>query len=116
MNWDKIKLGLWSAVGGAILLAIVGFKWGGWMTGGTAKAMAEEIAATAVAERFAPFCVAQFNRDSEKDQKLREFKEKDSWNGQKYVEQQGWATILGETTPDSKVAEVCAKRLMENTQ
>lgn len=115
MDWDKIKLGLWSAVGGAILLAVVGFTWGGWVTGGTAQAMAEETAANKVAERFAPFCVAQFNKDSERDRKLKEFKEKDSWNGQKYVEQQGWATILGETEPDSKVAEVCAKQLLERT-
>ena len=114
MDWGQIKLGFWSAAGGAILLAIVGFKWGGWMTGGTAKAMADEIAANAVAERLTPFCVAKFNTDSERDQKLKEFKEKDSWNGQKYVEQQGWATILGETTPDSKIAEECAKRLMKN--
>jgi len=115
MDWEKIKLGLWGAVGGAILLAIVGFKWGGWVTGGTAQAMAEELAANEVAERLAPFCVAQFNKDSERDSKLKEFKEKDSWNGQKYVEQQGWATILGETEPDSKLAEVCAKQLTERT-
>lgn len=76
MDWDKIKLGLWSAVGGAILLAVVGFTWGGWVTGGTAQAMAEELAANQVAERFAPFCVAQFNKDSERDRKLKEFKER----------------------------------------
>ncbi len=115
MDWEKIKLGLWGGVGGAIVLAIVGFKWGGWVTGGTARAMAEEYAANEVAERLAPFCVAQFNKDSERDQKLKEFKEKDSWNGRKYVEQQGWATILGETEPDSKLAEVCAKQLTERT-
>ena len=27
MDWEKIKLGAWSAVGGAIILAIVGFTW-----------------------------------------------------------------------------------------
>jgi len=115
MDWDKLKLGLWSAVGGAILLAIVGFKWGGWVTGGTAQTMAEEFAANEVAERFAPFCVAQFDKDSERDRKLKEFKEKDSWNGQKYVEKQGWATIIGETEPNSMLAEVCARQLRERT-
>jgi len=28
MNWEKIKIGLWGAIGGAILAAIVGFSWG----------------------------------------------------------------------------------------
>ena len=45
MDWEKIKLGSWSAVGGAIGLAIVGFNWGGWVTGGAAEAMAKQRAA-----------------------------------------------------------------------
>ena len=52
MDWERIKPVLWGAVGGAIVLAIVGFNWGGWVTGGTAVAMAKETAATAVAERL----------------------------------------------------------------
>lgn len=116
MDWDKIKLGCWSAVGGAILAAIVGFNWGGWVTGGTAAVMAKEIAEIAVAKRFTPICVAQFNRDSKKEEKLKEFKAKDSWDGQKYVEAQGWATLPGEERPDSRIAESCAKQLKESAK
>ena len=116
MDWQKIKLGFWSAVGGAILAAIVGFNWGGWVTGGTAEGMAKEIADNAVAKRFTPSCVARFNQDSKKEQKLKEIKAKDSWDGQKYVEEQGWATLPGEEKPDSKVAESCAKQLMESAK
>lgn len=116
MDWDKIKLGFWSAVGGATLAAIVGFNWGGWVTSGTADAMAKEIAENTVTKRFTPICVAQFNRDAKKVQKLKEFKGRDSWNGQKFIEEQGWATIPGEEKPDSKIVEACAKHLTENTQ
>jgi hypothetical protein len=38
MDWQKIKFGLLSAVGGAIVLAVIGFNWGGWVTTGTAEA------------------------------------------------------------------------------
>ena len=72
MDWEKTKPVLWGAVGGAILLAIIGFNWGGWVTTGTAEAMAKESAANAVAERLGSICVAQLNRDSEKAQKLKE--------------------------------------------
>ena len=113
MDWEKIKLGLWSAIGGAIVLAIVGFKWGGWVTSGTAREMAEERASEAVVNRLTPICVAQFNQDPEKDQKLKELKKKDFWDRGKYVEKQGWATMLGEKEPNSEVADECAKRLME---
>ena len=61
MNSEKIKLGLWSGVGGALATMYVGFNFGGWVTNGGAVAMAKETAATAVAERLGTICVAQFN-------------------------------------------------------
>ena len=113
MDWGKIKLGSWSAVGGAIVLAYVGFNFGGWVTGGAAAAMAKEIAADAVAERFGSICAAQFNRESEKDQKLKEMKGKESWDRSRYIEKQSWAIMPGEDKADSKVADACAKHFAE---
>jgi len=111
MDWEKIKLGSWSAVGGAIALAIVGFNWGGWVTGGAADAMAKEIAANAVAERLGSICFAQFNQDTQKGQMLKEMKEKDPWDKARYIEKQSWAIMPGEDKPDSKVADACAKHV-----
>ncbi len=113
MNWEKIKLGLWGAVGGAIVSAIIGFAWGGWVTGGTAQTMAEEMAEDAVVDRLAPICVEQFTQGLEKVQKLEELKKTDSWQRDDYVGEQGWATMPGEDKPDSKVAKKCADMLME---
>ena len=113
MNWEKIKTALWGAIGGAIVLAIVGFAWGGWVTGGSAQQMAEELAQNAVVARLAPICVEQFNQDSEKDQKLKKLKETSSWERDDYVGKQGWATMPGEKNPDSKVADKCAELLVE---
>ena len=113
MNWDKIKIGLWGAIGGAIVLAIIGFVWGGWVSGGTAQKMAEEMAEDAVVDRLAQICVAQFNLDPAKDQKLKELKETTSYQRGDYVEKQGWATMPGEKEPDSKVADKCAEQIMK---
>jgi hypothetical protein len=113
MDWDKIKLGGWSALGGAALSAFVGFNYGGWVTGGTAAAMAKEMAADAIAERLGAICVAQFNRDSAKSEKVKEMKGKDSWDNGRYIEKQSWAIMPGDDKPDSKVADACAKRLAE---
>ncbi len=99
MNWQKFKLGFWSvfwgAIGGAIVIAVIGFKWGGWVTGGTAQIMVGE----AVVDRLALIYVAQFNQDSQKDQKLEELKKTDSWERDTYVKKQGWSTMLGEMNP-----------------
>ncbi len=70
--------------------------------------MAEE----AVVERLALICVAQFDQDSQKDQKLKELIKTDSWERDGYVEKQGWATMLGEKEPNSEVADECASQIM----
>jgi hypothetical protein len=102
----------WSWVGSVILTMIIGFAWGGWVTGGTARSMAEKMAEDAVVKRLAPMCVVQFNRDPGKDQKLVELKAAGSWQAGEYVEKQGWATMVGEAKPDSAVASECARLLM----
>ena len=116
IDWEKIKPVLWGAVGGAIALAIIGFAWGGWVTGGTAQEMAEQKAENAVVARLAPICVEQFNQISEKDQKLKELKGTDAWKREDYVREQGWATMPGEKESDIKVAEKCAELIVKLDQ
>ena len=110
---EYIKPLVWGLVVGAVLTMIIGFTLGGWVKGGTAQRMAEEMADKAVIDRLAPICVTQFNQDPEKDKKLQELKEISSYQRGDYVEKQGWATIPGEKEPDSNVANECAKRLVE---
>ena len=114
--WDEARptktVVFWSWVASVVLTMIIGFAWGGWVTGGTALKLAEKMADDAVVKRLAPMCVVQFNRDPGKDQKLKELKEVGSYQGGEYVEKQGWATMPGEEKPDSKVAEECARLLM----
>ena len=114
MNWkEKIKLIAWGAIGGAIVLAIIGFALGGWVTGGTAQEMAGEMAEKAVVDRLAPICVAQFKQDPEKDKKLEELKKADSWERRDYVKKQGWAIMPGEKESDYNVAREFARLLVE---
>ena len=113
MSGAKIKLGFWSAIGGAIILAIVGFSWGGWVTGGTAQKMAAEMTSAAMVDRLAPLCLVRFNQDPEKDEKLEALKKTSSWQQKDYVEKQGWATMSGEKEPDSQIAVECANRILQ---
>jgi len=115
MNWEKIKLGSWGAVGGALVTMYVGFNVGGWMTNGSAEVMAKEIAATAVAERLGTICVAQFNRDPAKSQKLIEMNAKDTWGKGRYIDTQSWAIMPGDEKPESGVSDACAKQLSKNS-
>jgi len=107
----KIVVGLMVAT--AALTMIVGFNWGGWVTGGTSQQRVTTGAEDAVALRLVPICVAQFNSDPQQAPKLVELKAiTSSWERPDYVKKQGWATMPGEKTPDNDVAAACTKLLM----
>jgi hypothetical protein len=102
----------WLCLAAILLTMLVGFNWGGWVRGSTAQKMATVTARDAIVQRLATICVAQFNLDVGKDQKLQELKETSSYERAKYVTTQGWATMPGEEKPESRVADACAKQLM----
>ena len=102
----------WSWIGSIILTMIVGFAWGGWVTGSTAERLAQNMAKDAVVERLASICVAQFNQDPARDQKLQVLKETTSYQRREYIQTQGWAIIPGDEAPDRTVSDECVKLLM----
>jgi hypothetical protein len=114
-RWAKTRptktIVFWSWLAVSILTMIVGFNWGGWVTGGTAQKMADLGARNAVIQRLAPMCVDQFNQDPEKAQKLTELQDMSVYKRGGYVETQGWATMAGEAKADRQVADACAKLL-----
>jgi hypothetical protein len=54
-----VKPAVWGAIAGAIAAMIIGFVWGGWVTGGTSATNATAAAQTAVVQAFVPLCVAK---------------------------------------------------------
>ena len=112
VNKEKIKTGVWGAIVGAIIVMIIGFSWGGWVLGSTSQKNADTMVADALVARLAPMCVAQFNEDTQKDTRFKELQAKNRWEREKYVEEQGWATMPFEKEPDSRVSEVCVEQIL----
>jgi hypothetical protein len=107
-----VRPALWGAVAGAIALAIVGFGWGGWVTGGSAETIAKNSAATAVVAALTPICVEKFRQAADASANLVEMKKATyAWDQSKFVEKGGWATMPGSTEPNSGVARACAESL-----
>ena len=50
---------------GAIATLVIGFGWGGWMLGSSAKTLADNTANSAVVAAIAPICVDQFQRSAD---------------------------------------------------
>ena len=62
---SELKPAAWGAVGGAIALAVIGFNWGGWVTGGTADKTAKEAADSAIVRVLAPICAEKFQQQAD---------------------------------------------------
>ena len=54
----QVRPAVWGAIGGAVAAMIIGFAWGGWVTGGTSERSAGLAAQSAVVQAFVPLCVA----------------------------------------------------------
>jgi hypothetical protein len=90
----------WACVGSALVATIVGFSWGGWVTGGSARKMAEESAAQARQELAAVVCVDRFMAAPDAGLQLTALKEITSPSAQgKFVEDGGWAIIVPASSP-----------------
>ena len=103
---------LLGAAGGAFLLALVGFSFGGWVTGSTAAELARQQADKAVVAALAPICVDKFRQAANADENLGRLKDISyAWGRGTYVSKGGWATLPGYNEPNSGVAQACAEML-----
>jgi hypothetical protein len=97
---------------GAVATMIIGFYWGGWVTGGTARKMAQQDAKVATIAALAPICVDKFQHAVNAPEKLIELnKIIYVWDRDVFIEKGGWATMPGTTSPDTAVARACAEML-----
>jgi hypothetical protein len=110
----------WACAGSVVVATIVGFSWGGWVTGGSAQEMAEESAAQARQELAAVVCVDRFMAAPDAGVQLTALQEITTARAQgKFVEDGGWAIIVPASSPpdykaradDRKAAVLCAEEL-----
>ncbi|WP_137391202.1 hypothetical protein [Rhodoligotrophos defluvii] len=103
----------WSCVAAVVLTMIIGFSWGGWVTGGTARDMADTAAEEARAQLAATVCVDRFMDAADARTQLAALKETSSWERDSFIEEGGWATLPGMDEPVEASADLCAERLAE---
>jgi hypothetical protein len=116
MKREMWKPLMWGAILGAIVILIVIFATGWVVTSSTAQANAKQMTEKAVLDRLVPICLAQFQKDPNKGEKLKELKNLKTWGEDSqdiYVKKQGWATMPGEKEADGNLANECARRLVQ---
>ena len=113
-DWNNfLELPKWTvpalqgAAVGAVALAIIGFNWGGWVTGSTASQIAQEASDSAVAVALTPQCIARSVADPALADVMAELDAASTWKKRSIVEKSGWATPLGADKPSRELAESC---------
>lgn len=109
-----IKPGAYGAVAGGIIVAVVGFTWGGWVTGGSALASAQEAAEASRTELAAAICVQNFMADARVRNNLAELQDVSSSTQRRgYVEAGSWAVMPDREEIARTTAAQCANALAE---
>jgi hypothetical protein len=109
---SQLRPALWGAVGGAIAVTIIGFSWGGWVTGSKANELARQRVQVALVEALTPICVDKFNRATDAQARLVELKKiTSSWDRERYVRENDWAKFGKES--NSRVVDACASELFK---
>ena len=102
----------WACVMTAVVTMIVGFSWGGWVTGGTSRSAAATAGDVARGDLASAICVERFKAAPDAAAKLVQFKAiPESYKKRQFVEAGGWATMPGQTTPDKLGVQGCATAL-----
>ena len=102
----------WSCATCVVATIVIGFTWGGWVTGGTATRMAADAAAGANAQMAAADCIIRFENGPDATAQLAALKKAESYNRSDLIEKGGWATMPGSKEPVHGAALICAEKLV----
>jgi hypothetical protein len=101
----------WLCAASIALTVFVGFKWGGWVTGGNAKDIADHAAAQGRADVAAVICVDRFMKAPDAQAQLVSLNQAAAWLRRGQLESAGWVTLPGSEKPVAAAGELCATRL-----
>jgi hypothetical protein len=94
---------------------VLGFAWGGWVTGGTATRMASDAADGAEARLVSASCVIRFNQGSDAVAQLSALKKANSYEWGDMIKKGGWVTMPGGTDPVVGAADICVRKLLSES-
>ncbi|MBL8806247.1 MAG: hypothetical protein JNN22_05305 [Rhodospirillales bacterium] len=111
---SETKPFVWGAVVGAVATMIVGFGFGGWVTGGTSTRRTADASNAAIVAALAPICVNRFKMQDNAAAKLADLAKVSSWERGSVIEKTGFATMVGNEPRNGDVARACAEILSQS--
>ncbi|WP_417627158.1 hypothetical protein [Pararhodobacter aggregans] len=108
---EWLKPGLIGAVIGAVLVGVLGFTWGGWMTGASAHDRAMTMARDDVVAAMVPVCLERARTDPQREATLATIAAAQNFQRRDALMATGWATVPGSEAPDRALAQACLAAL-----
>jgi hypothetical protein len=108
---EWLKPGIYGAVIGAVFVGVVGFTWGGWVTGGTSNDRAMAMSRDDVVASMVPVCLDMARSDPARAAKLATIRAASTYQRRDALIAAGWATMPGTDAPDRDIAQACLAAL-----
>ena len=112
-RWDGLQpsktMLVWSCLGSVAVALIAGFTWGGWVTGGTARDMAQDAGDQSRYELASTICAERFMAATNAKAQLTALQAIDSsYQQRQFIDEGGWATMPGQDKGARQTSELCA--------
>ena len=108
---EWLKPGIYGVVIGAVFVGVVGFSWGGWVTGSTAHDRAMAMSRNDVVASMVPVCLDMARSDPTRAEKLTTIRAASTYQRRDALMEAGWATVPGTDAPDRDIAQACLAAL-----
>jgi hypothetical protein len=115
-RWDELQpsktMLAWACAGSIAATLVVGFTWGGWVTGGTARDMAGDAGDEARGQLASVVCAESFMAAPDAAVQLAALKDlSGTYQQRQFVEKGGWAVMPGKDAPDRRTVDLCTRVL-----
>jgi hypothetical protein len=91
---------------------VIGFTWGGWMTGSASQAQAKTAGEVARSELASAICIERFTAALDAAAQLTALKAlPDGFKKREFIEAGSWAVMPGQKTADRRGSEGCVAGL-----
>lgn len=103
---------VWACLVTAAATMVIGFTWGGWMTGSASQAQARTAGEVARGELASAICIERFSAAPDAAAQLTALKAlPDGFKKREFIDAGGWSVMPGQKTPDRRGSEGCVAGL-----
>ncbi len=102
----------WACTACIVATVAIGFTWGGWVTGKSARTMGDKAASGAEASLAAAICADRFMTGTDARAQTALLMKTESYQRGDFLVRGGWLTLPGRKDPVGGAADLCAQQIV----